>query len=81
MLQKTYTVTCERRGRKTKYTGTMEELVQTFSYTLAVGASYQYEKGNKRIVCSPKTRSSLVSNLNKAVTNAAANGCASEYYM
>lgn len=60
--------------------GTMEELIEYFSYTLEKGASWQYEKGNKKINRNPKTIASLVSNLNNAERNAAANGCPSTWY-
>jgi hypothetical protein len=55
-------------------TGTLEELIKYFSYTLEVGASWQYERGNKKINRNPKTIASLVSNLYNAKNNAAANG-------
>ena len=44
---KTYTIISYHRGRKTEYTGTVEELTQKFSYTLECGRSWQYQKGRK----------------------------------
>ncbi len=80
-MNKTYTITKTRdRGTALTFTGTVEELVQMFSYTLEKGESWQHEKGNKKINRKPKSAVSLVSNLNKAVNNAAANGYAGEYY-
>ena len=38
------------------------------------------EKGNRKINTNPKTAKSLVTNLNNAVNNSAANGCASEWF-
>ncbi len=64
----------------TETTGTLEELIQYFAYTLEVGVSWQHEKGNKKINRSPKSFKSLVTNLNNAKNNAAANGCASTQY-
>ena len=61
-------------------TGTLEYLIDYFSYTLEVGESWQYEKGNKKINVNPKSAKSLVTNLNNAKTNAAANGCPSTWY-
>jgi len=36
-------------------TGTMEELVKAYSYSLECGASWESEKGNKKINRNPKT--------------------------
>lgn len=81
---KTYTVkSCRYRENATPifHTGTLEYLINNvFGYTLEVGASYAHEKGNKKINRNPKTGTSLVTNLNNAVSNSAANGCASKYY-
>ena len=69
-----------RNGRTTKFQGTIDELVQCFSYTLECGASYAHEKGNKKINRNPTTIKSLISNLNNAVNNSAANGYAGETF-
>lgn len=69
-----------RSNSTTRYSGTVEELVMIFSYTLECGASYQHEKGNKKINRNPKTIKSLISNLNNAVNNSAANGYAGVTY-
>jgi hypothetical protein len=61
-------------------TGTLPELIVAFSYTLDCGRSYQHEKGNKKINCNPTTIKSLISNLNNAVNNSAANGYAGVTY-
>lgn len=58
----------------------LENLIKYFGYTLEVGQSYQHERGNKKINRNPKTIKSLITNLNNAKSNAAANGCASTYY-
>jgi hypothetical protein len=76
----TFTVKSERRGRVSETSGTIEELVKYFSYTLEVGESWQHEKGNKKINRNPKSIKSLISNLNNAKTNSAANGCSDTYY-
>ena len=59
---------------------TVEELVKYFSYTLEKGASWQHEKGNKKINRNPKTIASLITNINNAENNAAANGWANTHY-
>lgn len=61
-MAKTYTIEKTRRGNKTETTGTVEELVKHFGYTLECGHSY-----NSKISRNPKTAKSLVSNLNKSV--------------
>lgn len=67
-------------SRERRVTGTLEYLKQYFSYTLECGRSWERERGNKKINTDPKTARSLVTNLNNAVTNSAANGCPSEWY-
>lgn len=71
----------DRGGAAITLTGTVAELTQKFSYTLECGASYQHEKGNKKINRTPKGIKSLISNLNNAVNNSAANGYASEHFV
>jgi hypothetical protein len=58
---------------------TLAEAVKYYSYTLECGASWQHEKGNKKINRTPKTIASLISNLNNASDNAARNGCGDIY--
>lgn len=70
-------------GSGTRYyyqEGTLEELIKAYSYTLEVGASWQHEKGNKKINRQPKSVKTLVNNLNNAVNNSAANGYAGKFY-
>lgn len=77
---KKYTVVKVRKGREEILDPmTVEELSNYFSYSLEVGASWQHEKGNKRINRKPKTIKSLITNYNNARNNAAANGYADEY--
>jgi hypothetical protein len=74
---KKYIVTTSNHNRGTQYSTdalTLPELVEYFKYTLDVGASYAWEKGNKKINKNPTTIKSLVSNLAKAKDNAAMNG-------
>ena len=80
--QKIYTITSTswRNGRTHDITGTLAELIQAHRYTLECGASWQHEKGNKKINTAPKTIKSLVTNLNNAVNNSAANGCSDKHY-
>ena len=79
---KTFTVTCLTHRNNTKHSqvGTIDELVNAYSYTLECGASYAHEKGNAKINCNPKNIASLVKNLNNAVNNSAANGYAGKTY-
>jgi len=79
-MAKEITIIKNRRGSDTEVTGTIEYLTEYFRYTLEVGESWQYEKGNSKINTNPKSGASLVNNLNKAKTNAAANGAPSEYF-
>lgn len=79
---KTYTVTrtSYRNNSSTEHSGSLDELIKCFSYTLECGASYSHEKGNSKINRTPKTVKSLISNLNNAVNNSAANGYAGVSY-
>ncbi len=82
-----FTIECEKTGSMGRgtpsysyQTGTLEELIKAYSYTLETGKSYEREKGNKKINTSPKNVKSLVDNLNNAVNNSAANGYAGKDY-
>ena len=80
--EKVYKIKChdDRRGIK-EIEGTLKYLInQYFKYTLEVGVSWQYEKGNKKVNCNPKSIKALITSLNNAVNNAAANGYAGKYY-
>ena len=78
---KTFTIASTRNGKPSfQKTGTLAELIQCFSYTLETGASYQHEKGNKKINRNPSNAAALVKNLNNATNNAAANGYSSTRY-
>lgn len=61
---KTYTITKTRTQRNTTstQTGTVEELVKAYKYTLESGNSW-----NSKINTNPKTAKGLVSALNKSV--------------
>ena len=80
--EKKYSITKirHRESTPTVYKGTLPELVEAFSYTLECGASYSNEKGNKKINCNPATLRGLVTALNNAVNNSAANGYAGVTY-
>ena len=58
---------------------TIAEAVAYYGYTLECGASWQHEKGNKKINRNPKNINSLITNLNNASNNTARNGCG-DYY-
>ena len=78
--KKLYTVELHRRARVTEYKGTIDELIEAFSYTLECGKCYEHERGNKKINMNPKGIKSLVTNLNNATNNSAQNGYSENYY-
>lgn len=78
--QQQHTIITHRNERETPHTGTLAELIQYHAYTLEVGESYQREKGNKKINRNPKSIKTLITNLNNAKSNAAANGNSSTHY-
>lgn len=70
-----------RTGRNSMFAqGTLEELIKYFSYTLECGKSYEHEKGNKKINLNPKNIKSLISNVQNAKDNSAANGYSGFHY-
>ena len=77
---KEFTIKKDRKGRTDETSGTLEELIAYFKYTLECGKSYQHEKGNKKINMTPKTVKALVTQLNNAKSNSAANGCSDTYF-
>ena len=77
---KTYTIKCTRGTSETTATGTIQELIAHYRYTLECGKCYENERGNKKINTEPKTIKSLVTNLNNAANNAAANGNSGKRY-
>jgi hypothetical protein len=83
---KVYKIIKSRSGRfgggtrTYKQIGTLEELIQAYSYSLEVGASWSHEKGNKKINRNPKSIKTLVSNLYNADNNAAADGYSGNTY-
>jgi hypothetical protein len=79
--EKRYKVIKERDGKSPiVMEGTLSELIQSYSYSLEVGESWQHEKGNKKINRNPKSISALINNLGNADNNAAANGYAGTRY-
>lgn len=66
---KTYTIIKTSHGRTTEVTGTIPELINYFSYTLKCGASWNYEKGCRKVTTQPKTIKSLMTALSNAVYN------------
>lgn len=66
---KVYTIVKTRRGRDRETTGTLEELVQYFSYTLECGNSW-----NRKINRNPKTINALLKALDQSVS-ATQGGC------
>jgi hypothetical protein len=70
-----------RNGSVREVKGTLDYLINDyFGYTLECGKSYERERGNKKINCNPKSAKSLVTNLNNAVNNSAANGYSQTSY-
>ena len=79
---KQYIITHTRPFSGRSYTSrplTVAEAVNYYGYTLECGASWQHERGNKKINRNPKTIASLITNLNNASNNTARNGCG-DYY-
>lgn len=74
------TSTYHRSGTTTAIVGTLPELIDAYSYTLECGRGWQHERGNKKINCQPNGIKSLITNLNNAVNNSAANGYAGTTY-
>lgn len=81
---KRYEISCQRyrspNQNPTKTSGTLEELIKAFSYSLETGKAYEREKGNAKINLKPANIDSLVKNLNLAIDNAAANGDGGRHY-
>ena len=72
---KLFKIDYRKSGRDyTPIIGTLQDLVSYFAYTLEVGQSWQHEKGNRKINRNPKNIKSLVTNIQNAKDNAAANG-------
>ena len=79
---KRYVITSTRPMSGRSYTSrplTLVEAVEYYGYTLECGASWEHEKGNKKINRNPTTIKSLITNLNNASNNSARNGCG-DYY-
>jgi len=74
-MAKQITIIKTRRGSESPYTGTLEELVKTFSYTLECGNSW-----NPKINRNPKTAKGLVSALNKSVAETQGSCYDPDYY-
>ena len=75
-----YEITIMRRDRERVVSGTIEEHLKYFGYTLEKGKSWEHEKGNKKINMNPKTIEKLVEMLNRAEDNAARNGYGGTHY-
>ena len=58
---------------------TLAEAIKYHGYTLECGASWQHERGNKKINRNPKSISALITALNNASNNSARNGVG-DYY-
>lgn len=79
--KKEYTIVCTHRGRETEYTGTVDYLVdEVFGYTLNAGASWQHERGCRKVNTHPTTARSLVTALNNAVHNTQGSCFDPDYY-
>lgn len=73
-IRESYSPLFGGRDREKIIEGTLQELIEMYSYTLEVGACYQNEKGRKKINRNPKTIKSLLTNLYNAKNNSAKNG-------
>lgn len=81
-MSKVFTIIKHNSSNGNTYTqsGTLQELIEAYSYTLETGKCYEHEKGNKKINLNPKSAKALVTQLNNAVNNSAANGCSNYYF-
>lgn len=84
-MTKTYVI-CEFRYRvngvvEKRYTGTIDELLEIFGYTLQCGKDYEHERGNRKINTNPKTGKSLCTALNNAAHNISRNGLTEREYI
>jgi hypothetical protein len=68
-IKSTRTFLSDRPDSSRDTTGTLPELMDYFSYTLEAGASWEHEKGNKKVNREPKTFKALVTALNNAKHN------------
>lgn len=75
MSKKTYTIEKYHRGRTSTQSGTLEELINYFGYTLECGHSW-----NRSIPREPKTFKSLVSALNRSVRETQGSCYDPDYY-
>ena len=85
-MTKEFTIATHRRsfmGREeiiSTVTGTLNDLLQYFAYTLECGKSWEHERGRRKVNMNPKTGKSLVTALNNAKNNTALNGYSDTWY-
>ena len=72
---KTYTIIKTRKGKQNEQSGTLEELIKYFGYTLLCGNSW-----NSKISIRPKSIKALVNNLNKSVSETQGSCYEPDYY-
>lgn len=58
-----------QRGSEYTVKGTLAELIKYFGYTLECGASWQWERGMKKVNRNPKTIKGLITALENSVYN------------
>ena len=73
-IKETYCPLFGGKEREKVITGTLDELIARYSYTLEVGACYQNGQGRKKINRRPATIRSFLTNLENAQNNARSNG-------
>ena len=81
-MTKQYIITKHRFSSGRSYDSKLMELAEAvdyYCYTLETGYLRQGEKGGKKVNLHPKTIKSLITNLNNAASNNAANGCGDFY--
>lgn len=68
--KKVYTILhITQRGSEYTLKGTLEELIEKVSYRLECGASWQWERGCKKVNRNPKTIKALITALENAIHN------------
>ncbi len=81
-MAKQYIITKNRFSSGRSYDSKPMELAEAvdyYCYTLETGYLRQGGEGGKKVNLHPKTIKSLITNLNNAASNNAANGCGDSY--
>lgn len=78
-MEQTYKIEFTHNDRSRIIEGTLEELIDRFSYKLECGAAYQHEEGCREVSKNPEDIDDLIESLNNAVYNTT-RGYGTDYY-